>query len=280
MSEPARARVGSVHTSESALRAALLVSIHDISPLTLESSRCLVERLTSAGIPATALTLLAIPCHGGHAPLDGDAPTVRWLREQVDAGVTLCMHGYTHAMVSRARSPSQWVWSQVFARGQGELFLSDEADCRQRLAAAEAVFHRAGLSAAVAGFVAPAWLMSDAARAVVRGAGFDFFEELGGIVCGGAVHARRLIGFGSLTRLEAALTGLHAHWQAGRTPADTRLALHPQDLLRPSTVAAIDSTLRSLLGRLEPQSYTWFLKRTLPSRALVGFTPAALRARR
>ncbi len=239
------------------MSAALLVSIHDISPLTLEASRRLVEQAAAAGVPGSALTLLVIPSHHGSAPLDAHPPAIRWLRGLVDEGATLCMHGCTHVMAGRPRTPVQWAWARVFARGQGELLLSDEADARQRLAFAREIFDRAGLSAD--GFVAPAWLMSAAARSVVRAAGFGFVEHMAGIDFEARLHARRLIGFGSLTAIEAALTGVHARWETARAPADTRLALHPQDLARASTIVAIDRTLSALLARLEPMSYRTFL---------------------
>ncbi len=253
---------------------ALLVSIHDISPLTHEASRCLVAQAAAAGVPRSALTLLVIPCHHGSAPLDAHPPTTRWLHGLVDAGATLCMHGYAHEMAGRPRTPAQWAWARVFARGQGEFLLSDDDDARWRLASARETFARAGLSAE--GFVAPAWLMSAAARSVVREAGFRFVEHMGGIECDQRVRARRLIGFGSLTAVEAALTGMHARWQAARAPADTRLALHPQDVARPSTVADIDRTLRALLTRLEPKSYREFLRGTSTAKAAGAQTaPAA-----
>ncbi|MEO7056449.1 MAG: DUF2334 domain-containing protein, partial [Caldimonas sp.] len=190
--------------------------------------------------------------------------TIRWLRGLVDEGATLCLHGCTHVMAGRPRTPVQWAWARAFARGQGELLLSDEADARRRLASAGEIFTRAGLSAD--GFVAPAWLMSAAARSVVREAGFGFVEQMGGIEFEARLLARRLIGFGSLTAVEAALTGAHARWQAARAPADTRLALHPQDLARASTLRDIDRTLGALLARLVPKSYREFLCGAAPAK--------------
>ncbi|MEO7057763.1 MAG: DUF2334 domain-containing protein, partial [Caldimonas sp.] len=189
------------------MNAALLMSIHDISPLTLEASRRLVERAAAAGVPGSALSLLVIPNHHGSAPLDAHPATIRWLRGLVDEGATLCLHGCTHVMAGRPRTLVQWAWARAFARGQGELLLSDEADARRRLASAGEIFARAGLSAD--GFVAPAWLMSAATRSVVREAGFGSVEQMGGIEFEARLLARRLIGFGSLTAVEAALTGAH-----------------------------------------------------------------------
>jgi predicted deacetylase len=111
------------------VRPALLISIHDVSPLTLAASRRLVALMLEHGVPLWALTVLVIPQHEDGAALDEDPATYRWLRELADAGACLCLHGLTHRMTGTARSPWQWLWSRAFARGQGELYLSDKADC-------------------------------------------------------------------------------------------------------------------------------------------------------
>ena len=42
---------------------ALLVSIHDVSPLTLDQSRRMVELAVASGVPLHAITVLVIPRH-------------------------------------------------------------------------------------------------------------------------------------------------------------------------------------------------------------------------
>jgi hypothetical protein len=74
------------------------------------------------------------------------------------------------------------------------------------------------------------------------------------------LKARRLIGFGSLSWPEARITAAFAHGQLLRTPADTRFAVHPADLERAASIAAIQRTLRRLLVHLAPMNYTDFLR--------------------
>jgi uncharacterized protein len=238
----------------------LLVSIHDVSPLTLEASRRAVELAVSAGVAYSALTLLVIPRHEDRAPLDEHQPTRDWVRGLVDAGACLCMHGFTHQMAGRARNPWQWALARGFARGQGEFFVCDSAECDRRIEAARVVFRRAGLDGKVRGFVPPAWLLSPAAFLAVKGAGFGFYELFTGIVYAGVVRARRLIGFGSLTWTEASATAGYACLQSHRSPADTRFAIHPADVERPSSVKAIRANLRRLRGNLQPVNYADFLR--------------------
>jgi predicted deacetylase len=241
-------------------RPTLLVSIHDVSPLTLDASRRIVDLVMANGVPLEALTVLVIPRHQGRAPLDEHSPTRDWLREMVEGGACLCLHGFTHIMAGTASNPLQWLWARIFARGQGELYLSNAADCQASLEAARAVIRRCELAEVVHGFVPPAWLLSPAAARVVSQSGFEFHEKLSGILAGDLVLARRLIGFGSLSSIESRLTSAHAWLQSHRRPADTRLAVHPADAQRTDTVEAIARTLRRLLPRLEPMNYMNFLR--------------------
>ena len=241
-------------------RPALLVSIHDVSPLTLEASQRAVALMESEGVPVQALTLLIIPRHDGGVTLDRHGPTRDWLRMLADSGASLAMHGLTHRMEGRVRNPWRWTLAKGFARGQGEFLLSDRSDFARRLEASRAICRRAGLDEALSGFVPPAWLLSEAALMEVRQSGFAFYERFSGIVCRDVVQARRLIGFGSLTAIEARTTAAYGRWQAARAPADTRLAIHPADLARPSTVDVIRTILDSLRDRLRPLNYAEYLQ--------------------
>jgi predicted deacetylase len=215
--------------------------------------------MKSEGVPIQALTLLVIPRHGDRAPLDRHGPTRDWLRQLADSGACLAMHGLTHRMEGRVRNPWRWVLARGFARGQGEFLLSDRNDFARRLEASRAIFRRAALEEALLGFVPPAWLLSKAALIEVRQSGFAFYERLSGIVCRDVVWARRLIGFGSLTAIEARTTIAYGRWQSRRMPVDTRLAIHPADMARPSTVQAIRTILGTLRNRLHPLNYAEYL---------------------
>ena len=238
----------------------LLVSIHDISPLTLDLSRRAIELAGAAGVPPSALTLLVIPRHEDRAPLDEHYPTRDWVRGLVDAGACLCMHGLTHLMPGQVRNPWKWALARGFARGQGELLAADTGECAYRLSAAMEIFRRAGLQDDVKGFVPPAWLLSADALEEVKRAGFGFYERFGGIVHRDAIWARRLVGFGSLTWAEARMTAAYALCQSRLAAADTRFAIHPADLARASSIAAIQACLRRLTANLAAVNYSDFLR--------------------
>lgn len=239
---------------------ALLVSVHDVSPLTLEACRRAVDLVVAAGLPLHALTLLVIPCHEDRAPLDEHPDACTWLRDLDARGAHLIMHGYSHRMGGRCWSPRGLFWAHGFARGQAEFFRLGATETKQRLEQGKAILVRAGLPSATTSFVPPAWLLSREAREVVLGEKFDCHEEIGGIVTSRGLCAKRLVGWGSLGPLEACATRWWAALQIRRAPADTRLAIHPADMFPPRTVAAIRTTLRTLLARSSPKSYRAFLR--------------------
>jgi predicted deacetylase len=244
---------------------ALLVSLHDVSPLTVDECAAAIAMLRELGVGAEALTVFAIPHHEGRTTLDAHAPTVAFLRGLADAGACLAMHGLTHRMPGRAFSPAGIVRAHIFARGQGELYKSDAADTQRRLDEGAAVLRRAGLADATRAFVPPAWQLSRAARQVVERAGFEFYEVFGGIVPGparngAALRAHRLIGWGSLNPIEAAATAIWATAQSLRPLADTRLAIHPADMRRPGQARAVRRVVERLLPRMRPMSYRAYLR--------------------
>ncbi|HEX4406250.1 MAG TPA: DUF2334 domain-containing protein [Polyangia bacterium] len=240
---------------------ALLVSLHDVSPLTLEDCVRARALLRDAGFDGASLTVLAIPRHEGGVTIDRDPATVRFLRGLADEGATLVMHGLTHRMPGRAWTPAGFVRGHVFARGQGELLRATEQDAARALDEGAEIMRRAGLEIATRSFVPPAWLLSRAARGVVERAGFVFYEVFGGIVHEGRLRAPRVVGWGSLNAVETAATALYAELQSRLPARDTRLAVHPADMRRPSQRRAITRVLAHLRERMRPRSYEDYLAR-------------------
>jgi uncharacterized protein len=236
-----------------------LISIHDVSPLTLSECQQAVALLAELGIGASALTVLAIPHHAGGAPIDVHPPTVEFLRGLEADGARLVMHGLTHRMTGRSWSPLGFFRAHLFARGQGEFHASDAEDANRRLDEGTAILRRAGLEGATHSFVAPAWLLSHAAREVVAGRGFDFYELFNGIVHRGNRYARRVIGWGSLNAVEAVATSIYADLQSARSNVDVRVAIHPADMRLPRQKRAVRRAVARLQSRMRPQSYTTYL---------------------
>ncbi len=238
---------------------ALLVSIHDVSPLTLALSQRAVALAEEAGVARHHLTLLVIPRHEDAAPLDEHPATVAWLRGLSGEGATLVQHGCTHRMAGRSLGPRGLFWAHLFARGQGEFFNLPGDETARRIERGRAILRRAGLEAATSGFVPPAWLASPDAACVMERSGFTFLEWLEGLHHLGQRRAPRVIGLGSLNAVEAAATAAWAALQVHGRPADTRLAIHPADLTRPSSTRAVRRALQALLLGHRPLSYAAYL---------------------
>ena len=240
-------------------RARALISLHDVSPLTLGDCRRALEMFGELGLAPADLTCFVIPWHESRRAIDEDAETLAFLRDLADGGATLVMHGLTHRMDGRVWTPAGWFRAHLFARGQGEFFRCDAADAQRRLEQGRAIFRRAGLEAALRGFIPPAWLLSRAALEVVDRAGFEFYEVFGGIMHRGRRLAPRVIGWGSLSEVEARATAIYAAAQSRLPPADTRVAVHPADMARASQRRAVRRVLTRLLDRLRPVGYRDYL---------------------
>jgi predicted deacetylase len=249
----------SVALSVSSRPAALLVSLHDVSPLTLPDCETAITLLREIGLSPAALTVLAIPHHEEKIALDAHPPTIRFLRQLEDQGARLVMHGLTHRMTGRAWTPLGMFRAYVFARGQGELYVADAQETARRLDEGRAILVRAGLESATHAFVPPAWLLSPAGRQVVAERGFDFYELFGGILHQGARHARRVVGWGSLNAVETVATAIYADLQSIRAGLDTRVAIHPADMRRPTQRRAIRRALTRLLPRMRALNYATFV---------------------
>ena len=239
--------------------AALLVSLHDVSPLTLPECEAAIALLREVGLSPAELTVLAIPHHYEKIALDAHPPTIRFLRDLEDQGARLVMHGLTHRMSGRAWTPLGMFRAHIFARGQGELYAAGADETTRRLDEGRDILARAGLESATHAFVPPAWLLSPAGRRVVAQRGFDFYELFGGIQHHGARHARRVVGWGSLNPVETVATALYADLQSIRAGLDTRVAIHPADMQRPTQRGAIRRTLARLLPRMRALNYATFL---------------------
>src|SRR5260370_35444699 len=114
----------------------LVVSIHDVSPLTQASCARILDDLQEIGVPITSL--LIIPNHHERAPLTEYKEFRGWLKSKVKEGHEPILHGYYHA-----RSPKNTdagivkFTNQVYTAGEGEFYDLNRSEasrrCRQGL---------------------------------------------------------------------------------------------------------------------------------------------------
>jgi uncharacterized protein len=156
----------------------LVVSLHDVSPLTQPLCEKIVSDLDELGIRQTSL--LIIPNHHGRAPITENSSFQRWLTRKVGAGNEPVLHGYFHRRQENNADP--WfsrLTTEIYTAGEGEFF--DLSFDRATKALSDGLADLAFLPRKVVGFVAPAWLLSEAGERAVGSLGFVYTTRIGSI---------------------------------------------------------------------------------------------------
>lgn len=225
----------------------LLASIHDVGPR-FEGQVDRLADLLEARLGAPRFAMLVVPDHWNAAPL-ARAPAYRAkLRRWAGRGVEMFLHGWSH----RDERPAGFARRHMTA-GEGEFAALPEAEAARRLRAGRAVVEDA-IGAAVAGFIAPAWLYGPGARAAIRAEGFGLAEDHFRVwrPADGRVLARGpVVTWASRSRARAASSRAFAGLaRVALHPLPVvRLAVHPGDTGVPALMRSIDGTLLAFAGR-------------------------------
>ncbi|MFI0348218.1 MAG: DUF2334 domain-containing protein [Chthoniobacterales bacterium] len=161
---------------------ALVVSIHDVSPLTQSAVSIMLADLKKIGV--TRCSLLVIPDHHYSGMISKNPDFVRWLQEQAREGHEIVLHGLCH--LRPAAKKENWMvrWiTQHYTAGEGEFYdINYETAC-EKLKTGEEQLRLAGISDAEnRGFIAPAWLLSGEAERALADNGFLYTTRLGGLI--------------------------------------------------------------------------------------------------
>ena len=149
----------------------LVVSVHDVTPLTLPVCDVVLTDLNAIGV--NSASLLIVPNFHGRVPIEENKPLRRWLEDKVALGYEPVLHGYFHLREPKSTDIGlTLLTTQLYTSGEGEFYdLSREEACaRLQKGLADLAF----LQRKINGFVAPAWLLSYAAEAAVRQLGFAY----------------------------------------------------------------------------------------------------------
>lgn len=163
-------------------RNALVLSIHDVAPSTQEVVQVMIAELKELGV--STCSLLVIPYYHNKESLTTAPQFMKWLHERQQEGHEIVLHGCSHLrpMQSQESRWTKWM-TQSYTRGEGEFYdlNYDEALAKIRMGKKE--FERAGFSTeCMAGFIAPAWLLSQEAEQALRDEGFIYTTRLHGVV--------------------------------------------------------------------------------------------------
>jgi predicted deacetylase len=243
---------------------ALVVSLHDVSPMTRNLFTAMLAELAAFGVKQTSL--LVIPDHHHRGHMLADTAFCRWLESLAAQGHELVVHGYYH---DRPTRPGESWWergmTRIYTRGEGEFYDLPGAEAAERLAAARAEFSRLAAPAPV-GFIAPAWLLGAGALAAVRMAGFRYTTSLTG------TRVFREARPDEFTRARALVYSCRNPWRraaslwwnAGlarrlrRNPLQ-RLSLHPPDYQHANIWQQVRGLVQAALPEREAMTYRDYL---------------------
>jgi predicted deacetylase len=223
------------------------VSIHDVAPATWDGCERLARAIREvADIP---LTWLVVPRY--HERNETSPAMESGLAELLAQGHELALHGYTH----RDNMPLQGnignrFWRGVYTTREGEFSALPLDEARRRLQLGLDWF--AERNWPVQGFVAPAWLLGNAAWKAVRERPFDYTTPVGRFHLqrsGTSVRSPSLV-YAARNRAGRFVSPLVADASAAllvRAPL-VRLSLHPPDAQHPRLLLHAQRTIERLLG--------------------------------
>ncbi len=249
----------------------LVVSLHDVSPLTRPIFEPMLAELAALGVERCSL--LVIPDHHRRRHMLADAGFCRWLETLARQGHELVAHGYYHQRVPRpSESWRQRVTTRVYTQGEGEFYDLSKEEAAGLLARAKADFGKLDAPPPV-GFIAPAWLLSNPARGAVREAGFRYTTFLTGVedfAAGGSgfIPARSLV-YSPRNRWRRVCSlgynaGL-AQWL--KSAPLMRLGLHPPDCQHANLWRQVRRIVREAVKERTVETYEEFVRRRIEQSA-------------
>src|SRR4030095_2239961 len=136
---------------------ALVVSLHDVSPLTHQACVRIMTDLKVIGVPR--VSLLVIPDHHGRGHFLEAPEFCAWLKARAGEGQESVTHGYFHRRERREREDFvQRMITRVYTADEGEFYDIDRSRAVELVGRANSELRGAGLEPR--GFLAAAWLLS------------------------------------------------------------------------------------------------------------------------
>ena len=245
----------------------LLASIHDVSPR-FEREVDQLAALISGILGGPKFAMLVVPDHWSEAPLAGNTAFQRRLRDWADAGVEMFVHGWFHKDLADHAGAAAFKAKHMTA-GEGEFLGLPRDVAAQRMADGRKLIEDA-IGREVAGFIAPAWLYGEGAKAALADSGFALAEDhlkvwqpaTGKVLAKGPVitWASRSKSRQLSSRLVAGLARHALHVQ----PV-VRAAVHPGDVTVPALLGSISATFKAFVARRPAGRYADLLASKAPN---------------
>jgi uncharacterized protein len=237
----------------------LLASIHDVGPKFETQVDTLVAYLERHVGPAM-FAMLVVPDHWDEAPLSAAPAFQARLRRWADAGVEMFLHGWRH----RDDAPAKGFARKHMTAGEGEFSSLSQIEAANRIAQGRKVVEDA-IGRPVAGFIAPAWLYSEGAKAAVAEAGFALAEDHFNVwqpISGKRLARGPVITWASRSpgRIRSSLMVATAARAIPQALPTARIAVHPGDTTVPALLDSIDATFARFAATHVPSRYADLLR--------------------
>lgn len=235
--------------------------LHDVAPATWPACEALLRMIDGCG--QVPVTLLVVPDYHHRGGIEADARFRRAIEARLARGDELALHGFHHIDDTAAapRGPLQWLTRRVYTASEGEFAALEENAAEALLGRGLAIFDALGWP--VAGFVAPAWLMSDGTRAALTRSGLQYTSTRTALY---RLPDWRQTGHPSLVwsvrsawrRAASRVVNDIQHRRLRHAPL-LRLGLHPADAPHPAAVAYWQRTLQQALVDRRPMTKSAWL---------------------
>lgn len=240
----------------------LVVSIHDVSPLTREATESILRELAELGV--RKVSLLVIPDHHCKGHLLDDPEFCAWLRSRAAAGDEVVIHGYFHRRDQRAGETwKEKLTTRYYTAGEGEFYDIAGADALRVISQARQDFRKVGLNPQ--GFVAPAWLLSDGADRALQRLGIAYTTRIGGVFdyTTGVHHASQSLVWSSrswIRRLISRAWNAYLFRRVQTRPL-VRIGIHPPDVQHAAVWRQIKTLTARALESRTAVTYAGYLAR-------------------
>ena len=248
----------------------LVVSVHDVAPITRLPVERILTDLKEAGVRVTSL--LVVPDYHHRGKSVDDANFASWLRELEADGHEIVIHGYFH---ERPRRKSEGIrekfLTRVYTRDEAEFFDLEYEEAFARITRARDELRGARLSPI--GFIAPAWLLGSKGERAARDADMQYTTRIATVIdllTGERESSRALVYSTRSAWRRAASLGWNAAL-ARRVAIGqlVRLCIHPSDIAFGDVWKQIIRFARRFSSTRNPKTYRdWIseerLTRNLP----------------
>jgi len=237
------------------MQRSVAVAVHDVAPATLAACRELLAMLDDVG--ASPLSLLVVPHYHYRSVALREPAFVCAMEKRLARGDELVLHGLFH--IDDAPSPRDarsWFERRLLTRREGEFAALDEQAAAWRIARGIACFRSLGWP--LAGFVPPAWLMSEGARRALSRSEHPFEYTT---VRSGIYHlpdwrfertANLWYSPDSAMRRAVSVCAIARELQRARRVPLLRISLHPQDVRVPVVMQHWRRLIADALADREP----------------------------